>query len=227
MADATTLAEYFASERAPLARCGKVVRKRLAANSAVQPIDAGKAEMWVVPEFFDAVECGRLMTMIDSVAQPSKAYETDYSSGHRTSYSGHFDPFDPLVRALQDRIDVLLGLDRRFGETLQGQRYTAGQEFKPHNDWFPANSPSWAVEKDRGGQRAFTAMAYLNAVEEGGATEFANLGFGIPPRPGMLLVWNNADRDGVPNPWTTHAGKPVIRGSKYIVTKWYRCRRVF
>jgi prolyl 4-hydroxylase len=29
----------------------------------------------------------------------------------------------------------------------------------------------------------------------------------------------------VPNPWTIHAGMPVVRGVKYIITKWYRTRR--
>jgi prolyl 4-hydroxylase len=227
MSTQSTAPGEFESEREPLARFGRLVRKRLAADKSVQRIDVDKVEMWAVPYFFDSVDCGRLMTMIDVVAKPSKAYEVDYSAGYRTSYSGHLDPHDPFVISLQKRIDDLLGLDRRLGETLQGQRYLVGQEFKPHNDWFPANSPSWAAEKDRAGQRSFTAMAYLNRVEEGGATEFARLGIAVEPRPGTLLIWNNADGNGVPNPWTTHSGKPVIRGTKYIVTKWYRCRRVF
>jgi prolyl 4-hydroxylase len=31
--------------------------------------------------------------------------------------------------------------------------------------------------------------------------------------------------DGSPNPWTLHEGMPVDRGTKYIVTKWYRERQ--
>jgi len=37
-------------------------------------------------------------------------------------------------------------------------------------------------------------------------------------------VWNNADEDGLPNLRTLHAGNPVTRGVKYIITKWYRAR---
>ena len=68
-------------------------------------------------------------------------------------------------------------------------------------------------------------MAYLNPVEEGGATAFPLLGISFEPRPGTLLIWNNADPEGVPNPQTIHAGMPVVKGTKYIITKWYRSRR--
>jgi prolyl 4-hydroxylase len=131
------------------------------------------------------------------------------------------------VNTLQKRIDDLLGIDRANGETLQGQRYTAGQQFRPHNDWFAPDSPAWDAEHARGGQRAFTAMAYLNPVAEGGETDFPRLGIAVEPRAGMLLVWNNADKDGVPNEWTVHAGNPVARGAKYVVTRWYRAGRWF
>jgi prolyl 4-hydroxylase len=131
------------------------------------------------------------------------------------------------VSQLQTRIDELLGIDRSHGETLQGQRYTAGQEFRPHNDWFAPASPAWATEHPRGGQRAFTAMVYLNDVADGGETEFSRLDIAVSPRAGTLLVWNNADENGVPNPWTVHAGKRFPQGAKYIVTKWYRAGRWF
>lgn len=208
-----------------LRRIGRKVRERLAANERAYRIPTDKAELWAVGDFFDALECGRLISMIDAVAEPSRAFDAEYSSGYRTSYSGDVDPHDPFVRKLQRRIDDLLGVDPTYGETIQGQRYMEGQQFQAHTDWFPANTPYWEQEKDRGGQRSITAMAYLNPVEEGGATAFPRLGISIEPRPGALLIWNNADENGVPNPWTIHAGTPVVRGVKYIITKWYRARR--
>jgi prolyl 4-hydroxylase len=211
-------------ERDQLRRLGRKVRRRLAANKAVQRIAVDKAELWVVGRFFDEVECGRLISLIDAVARPSDAYGMDYASGHRTSYSGDLHPDDPFVRSIEQRIDDLLGFDSVNSETIQGQRYTVGQEFRPHVDWFHPQTPLWKREQDHGGQRAFTAMAYLNAVEEGGETDFPQLDIAIKPRPGALLIWNNADENGVPNVWTAHAGHRVTRGIKYIVTKWYRCR---
>ncbi len=212
-------------DRDRLRRIGRKVRNRLAANPKVYKVPTEKAEIWAVGQFFTPVECGRLIAMIDAVAQPSKAFDIDYSTGYRTSSAGDVDPHDPFIKKLQRRIDDLLGVDPVNGETIQGQRYLPGQQFHAHTDWFPGGTSYWEQEKERGGQRSITAMAFLNPVEEGGTTDFPRLGVAIEPRPGALLIWNNADPDGVPNPWTIHAGRPVIRGTKYIITKWYRARR--
>jgi prolyl 4-hydroxylase len=215
--------DHESADRKRLRLLGHKVRRRLATRKDVEQIVAGRAELWVAERFFDAVECGRLMAMIDMVARPSEAYALSYDSGVRTSYSGDVDPHDPFVRKLQRRIDSLLGLEGAIGETIQGQRYTPGQEFKAHIDWFPPNSPAWQREKVYGGQRSFTVMAYLNPVEDGGETDFPKLDIAIRPKAGALLIWNNADENGVPNPLTAHAGNPVIRGTKYVITRWYRC----
>ena len=68
-------------------------------------------------------------------------------------------------------------------------------------------------------------MIYLKEPEAGGATRFKLLDVAIAPRKGRILIWNNMALDGSPNPWTLHEGMPVDRGSKYIVTKWYRERQ--
>ncbi len=68
-------------------------------------------------------------------------------------------------------------------------------------------------------------MAFLNSVAEGGHTDFSEIGASIEPKPGVLLIWNNARPDGTPNEATLHAGTPVIKGEKYILTKWYRTRK--
>lgn len=207
-----------------LRRLGRKVRERLARNPAVYKVPTDKAEIFAIGNFFNEVECGRMIAITDAVAKPSRAFDADYASGYRTSYSGDVDPSDPFIKKLQRRIDDLLGIDPTYGETIQTQRYLPGQQFQPHADWFPSNTPYWEVEKERGGQRSFTAMAYLNPVEEGGSTDFQRLGLRFEPRAGTLLIWNNADEDGVPNPWTVHSGEPVVKGVKYVITKWYRAR---
>ncbi|WP_126172270.1 prolyl hydroxylase family protein [Altericroceibacterium xinjiangense] len=211
-------------DRDALRRVGDQVRKRLAANPAVYTIPTDKAEIYAVGDFLSPEECRRVIQMVDRVARPSATFDLGYESEYRTSYSGDVDPHDPFVRKIQRRIDDLLGLDSALGETIQGQRYLPGQQFKAHYDWFDPKGDYWPVQCTHGGQRSYTAMAFLNDVEEGGSTDFTKIGLSVEPKPGALLLWNNADESGVPNEWTMHAGTPVKKGVKYIITKWYRTR---
>ena len=214
-----------APDKGPLARLGAIVRKRLAANPKIYTFETKKAEIFALAGFLSKAECAQMREAIDAVAQPSKAFDNPYGESHRTSYSGDVDAWDPFVRKIQRRFDDLLGIPGEFGETIQGQRYEPGQEFRSHYDWFRTEADYWRVEKDNGGQRSWTAMVFLNEVEEGGTTEFGDLGLSIEPKQGVLLAWNNATPEGLPNKWTAHAGAPVVKGVKYIITKWYRVRK--
>ena len=222
---ATATPKDFTSDQAALRRLGKQVRERLSANAAVYKVPTDEAEIYAVGDFLTPEECRRMIDKIDAVAQPSKVFDLDYSSGFRTSYSGDVDPCDPFIRKIGRRIDDLMGIESICGETIQGQRYMPGQEFQPHHDWFHPQTSYWDFEMSRGGQRSFTAMAFLNTVDAGGTTDFTDIGISLEPKPGVLLIWNNADADGLPNPMTIHAGRPVISGAKYIFTKWYRTRK--
>ena len=198
---------------------------RLEADETVQDLSEGRLQLYGVSEFFSPDECARLMAMIDAVARPSPVFNIDYGRAARTSYSGDLDPKDPFVRMLHRRIDDLLGVGPGLGETMQGQRYAVGQEFKPHHDWFDTSEEYWTPDVAAGGQRAWTTMVYLNNVLEGGATEFPRANIAVPPQAGTLIAWNNALPDGKPNPETLHAGTPVRQGTKYVVTRWYRGRK--
>ncbi|MBL8656940.1 MAG: 2OG-Fe(II) oxygenase [Altererythrobacter sp.] len=211
-------------DQSALRRMGEQVRARLASDTGVYRVPSDKAELFAVGDFFSPAECARLVSMIDEVARPSQLHDVAYVAKFRTSYSGNFDPWDPFVMSISRRIDDLLGIAAECGETIQGQRYLPGQEFKPHCDWFYPDQPYWPAEQKRGGQRSWTAMAFLNAVEEGGHTHFVQIGASIEPKPGVLLAWNNARPDGSPNEDTIHAGTPVLSGVKYVLTKWYRTR---
>lgn len=208
-----------------LKRVGASVRKRLQADPGIYRVPTDRAEIFAIGDFFSPHECERLVTLIDRVARPSELHDSAYAAKFRTSYSGNLDPHDPFVKSISRRIDDVLGIHPKCGESIQGQRYLPGQEFKPHFDWFHTDQPYWQVERKRGGQRSWTAMAFLNHVEEGGHTFFTELGQSIEPKAGVLLVWNNARPDGSPNEDTMHAGTPVGKGAKYVLTKWYRTRK--
>lgn len=208
-----------------LERLGASVRARLDANPHVHKLPTDKAEIYAVGAFLDEGECWQLASMIDSVAQPSTLFTAEETAaGYRTSYSGNLDASAPYVQMASRRIDDLMGLPAENGETLQGQRYTPGQQYKAHCDWFYTSEAHWKQQKRHGGQRCWTAMIYLNDVEEGGETLFTNIGLQVTPQKGALLMWNNATVAGVPNEMTLHAALPVVKGVKHIVTRWYRVR---
>ena len=187
--------------------------------SAEQPV-----QLYIRENFLSADECAQLCAQIDSGVYPSPLYEKDKYEGVRTSQSCNLNVYDPLVAAIETRIADMLGIDRSWGEPLQGQRYEPGQCFKEHADFFYIDQPYWAEYEPHGGQRTWTAMIYLNKPARGGSTAFKYLDLSVEPNPGRILIWNNMAADGSPNPWTSHEGTPVDEGVKYIVTKWYRER---
>lgn len=213
-----------APDKAALAAVGKRVRERLALDGSVYRFPVETAEIYAVGDFLSASECDHIIGLIDRVAKPSELLDPQGRSEYRTSYSGDVEQGDSVVKMIERRLCDMLGIDIRWGETVQGQRYYEGQEFREHCDWFDPATEYWIGEVPRGGQRSWTAMAYLNDVEEGGDTEFTRIGMGVTPQRGALLLWNNATPEGLPNTYTMHAALPVKRGVKYVVTKWFRTR---
>jgi prolyl 4-hydroxylase len=63
-------------------------------------------------------------------------------------------------------------------------------------------------------------------TQDGGATRFKRIGKTIQPETGKLLIWNSLLPDGTPNNATLHQGMKVRRGTKYILTQWYRERPI-
>ncbi|HKY82463.1 MAG TPA: 2OG-Fe(II) oxygenase [Sphingobium sp.] len=207
------------------ARIGDAVRARLDRNPLVSRIDTPELEIYGRRDFLDSHECAELRALIDADAQPSTLFSGSANPEYRTSHSCNLHPWEPLVLTVSDRICALMGLPAEQGETIQGQRYAPGQEYRPHCDYFPVTASYWPAMLKTGGQRSWTAMIYLSAVEAGGETHFPHCEFMVPPVEGMLLVWNNMERDGSPNANSLHAARPVESGTKYVVTKWFRERR--
>ncbi len=209
-------------ECSALARLGSRVRNRLDATPGLRRLDDRRAEIYIADAFLDGPGCAHLIDLIDAEAMPSCLVDGSDRKDTRTSSSTDIDPEDRIVRHLEGRLYALTGLSSNRSETVQGQRYECGQFFEEHCDWFDTNASYWPREKNCGGQRSWTAMIYLNSVAEGGTTDFTRLSLRIAPWTGGLLLWNNALPDGRPNPYTLHAARPVVRGTKYIITKWFR-----
>jgi prolyl 4-hydroxylase len=197
---------------------------RLARTPGVQRLPSASLELFVLRNFLDPQTCAALIERIDAKRRPSEIADDIGLADYRTSETCDLDRRDPIVGDVDDRICTLLGMPARSGEPLQGQRYAPGQEFRPHTDTFEPGGYDFYVHTADAGQRTWTAMVYLNEPEEGGATRFKTVGKTIQPEAGKLLAWNNLLPEGQPNPATLHQGMKVRKGTKYVLTKWFRER---
>jgi prolyl 4-hydroxylase len=90
---------------------------------------------------------------------------------------------DPVTVAITTRMENITGVPQVNYEFLQLLRYEEGQFYNTHHDYSP-----YHLERQFGA-RVITIFLYLNDVDEGGATDFPQLGFAVLPRKGMALVW--------------------------------------
>lgn len=197
---------------------------RLAATPGVQRVPTRELELFVLRGFLDDESCAGLIARIDRDRRPSEIADDMGVANFRTSETCDLDWRDPLVSEVDRKIANLLGLALDSSEPIQGQRYAPGQEFKPHTDTFEPGGYDFYRHTADTGQRTWTAMVYLNRPEDGGATRFKTIAKTIQPEAGKLVAWNNLLPDGRPNPATLHQGMKVRRGTKYIITKWFRER---
>lgn len=212
------------SDPEDLARQCEAVRKRLGTIAGIQRVAIEPMDMYFAHGFVTAAEADGLIALTDRDAAPSRRFAAQADPDFRTSHTCYLDPADGLVATVERRIADLLGIPLDQGEAIQAQRYAEGQQFKVHNDYFASGEPYSAAVAEEGGQRTWTAMIFLNDVEAGGSTHFPYVGVQIKPRARTLMLWNNLDAAGLANAHTRHAGLPVDKGAKYVITKWFRER---
>ena len=110
----------------------------------------------------------------------------------------------------------------RNGEGIQILNYTPGAEYSAHYDFFAYDVKGSLKHLATGGQRVATLIMYLNEVEQGGETAFPELGMRVVPKKGSAVYFEYCNSLGQLDKHTLHAGLPVIKGEKWIATKWMR-----
>jgi prolyl 4-hydroxylase len=205
-------------------RAGASPAARLAGAPGIQRVPTRELELFILRRFLDPQTCAALIQRIDQKRRPSEIADDVGIANFRTSETCDLDWRDPVVGKVDRAIAELLGLSLEASEPLQGQRYAPGQEFKPHTDTFEPGGYDYYRHTAQTGQRTWTAMIYLSEPEEGGGTRFKRIGKTVQPETGKLLAWNNLLPDGRPNPATLHQGMKVRRGTKNVLTKWFRER---
>jgi prolyl 4-hydroxylase len=158
-------------------------------------------------------------TTVDDATGKAQVHE------HRTS-SGTFFHLNetPFIAKLDKRVSALMNLPVHNGEGLQILNYQIGGEYKPHYDYFPPELPGSAAHIAVGGQRVATLIMYLNDVEEGGETIFPEIGMRVAARQGNAVYFAYTNSLNQVDPLSYHGGNPVIKGEKWISTKWMRQR---
>ncbi|MCJ2181316.1 2OG-Fe(II) oxygenase [Novosphingobium sp. 1949] len=194
------------------------------AHPEARALASARIEMYTLPGFLNAQECAGLIARIEAHHRPSTITGYSGDDAFRTSSTCDLPASDPLVARVRQRLCALAGCPESHAEPLQGQRYAIDQEFKAHTDYFEPDRPEFAQYCSHAGQRTWTYMVYLNAVDAGGATRFKVLERIIQPETGKLVCWNNQRPDGSPNAATLHHAMKVRSGRKYIITQWFRER---
>ena len=193
-------------------------------DHGMQRVPSAKLELLQMRDFLSEDHCNALIALIDASRRPSTIADPNGDDYFRTSETCDLDVADPPVAELEQKLAALNGIDPAHGEPVQGQRYAPGQEFKAHTDYFEPGGADFRKFCSVAGQRTWTFMVYLDEVEAGGGTRFKALNKIVQPEVGKLLCWNNRMPDGTVNPATLHHGMKVRKGTKYIITKWYRER---
>ena len=188
-----------------------------------------KPDVVRVDNFLSHDECDLLVEQSRSQLVPSTVvnYENNFGKVHeaRTSEGMCFKRNETdLISAIEYRIAALINLPVSHGEGIQILHYKVGAEYQPHYDYFPPDNPGARIYTDVGGQRVCSFIMYLNDVEDGGHTVLPKINLSVLPKKGSALYFSYLNSKGQVDSQTFHGGAPVIKGEKWIATKWVRER---
>eukprot|EP00246_Nothoceros_aenigmaticus_P012870 TRINITY_DN4179_c0_g2_i1.p1 TRINITY_DN4179_c0_g2~~TRINITY_DN4179_c0_g2_i1.p1 ORF type:complete len:288 (+),score=40.41 TRINITY_DN4179_c0_g2_i1:101-964(+) len=192
------------------------------------------------PNFASPEQCERIVVLAKKRLSPSglalrKGETADNTKDIRTS-SGTF------LSSRQDKSGTLAWVEekmaratmipRQHGEAFNVLRYEIGQKYNSHYDVF--DPAEYGPQKS---QRMASFLLYLSDVVEGGETmfpfeNFQNmdkgydykecLGLKVKPRQGDALLFYSMLPNGTFDKTALHGSCPVVKGEKWVATKWIR-----
>ena len=175
-----------------------------------------------IKKFLSDKKCDELINMGLTKFKPSKvesATGPTINTSIRTSSNVYFAPGEnKLIQNIELKVAKICNVNISQLEPMQLGRYTKGQEYKYHHDYFSKES------NQSDNQRIKTFLLYLNTLKkaDGGETDFLHLNKSFIPTKGKAVIWNNK-LDGIENDQCMHSGKPIKTDStKYIMTIWIR-----
>lgn len=175
-------------------------------------------------------ECEYIKTQSASKMQRSAVVGKNFSNVEtriRSSSGTFFNRgADDVIARIERRVATLTGTKVENGEGLQILHYAYAQEYQPHFDFFEPQTETEYQMIAGTGNRMGTMIFYLNEPEEGGSTYFPQMKLSVHPNKGSALWFTYLGADQVPDRRSEHAGLPVIKGEKWIATKWIRERTI-
>lgn len=163
-------------------------------------------------------ECKQLILMSLNSMRVARTFGG--KSGSRIATVAKIYKQNDLTKKVQEIVKQKSGLSVKNQEPINIVNYKIGGEYKKHFDAFDSHFEDVLMN---GGNRAFTALFYLNDNFAGGETEFVNInGLKIKPETGKLILWKNLNDDGTLDKNSLHAGLPVTNGEKWILIIWVR-----
>jgi len=179
--------------------------------------------LFVMDNLLTSEECKELINMADPTMNDSTTVGI-VIDGYRTSSNTYIskEMDNKVIQAINLITEGLTELPIENQEDICIVKYLEGEEYKQHHDYMADNlTDEGKIEMERGGDRIFTVMFYLNDDFKEGGTLFVTPNLEIRPKTGRCVIWKNYI-EGKPNRNSMHAGLPVKDGIKYIGVKWVR-----
>lgn len=205
-----------------------LLRRRIHLETLVQPRSlpeqiSESPRVWLVRNFARDVTCERMIRKAQGKLKPAKMYDRQtgvqsYLEGRNNSdYMFDISETGLVLLLTRIRMSLLLSLPVLNMEPPQILHYRPGQELRAHFDFIVEEGGKGPVANDR----AATFLVALNDDYEGGETEFLHTGLRWRGKTGDAIFFANL-QDGKPDRTSLHAGRPVLRGEKWLLSQWVR-----
>jgi prolyl 4-hydroxylase len=179
-----------------------------------------RPRMAVIKDMATPEMCDWMIERARPRLKPAQVYEDREgrqrtASGRTNTLSSFPAPDRDLVFAVvRARIADVTGLPVSAMESPHILHYAVGEEFRPHFDT-PENpdDPNFR-------QRVLTFLTSLSDDYEGGQTVFPAINGSWKGRKGSAVFFWNVGLDGRLDRRTLHAGRPVTRGEKWLMSQW-------
>jgi prolyl 4-hydroxylase len=169
------------------------------------------------------IDLGKKKGMDQSHVSSYDKYMTKLDTTSRISSQAWLtDSYDPLTQRFAEISAEITGLPIENQEEVQIASYQVGGKFEAH---FDACREGQGYEyclsaNGTAGERTATLLVYLNDEFEGGQTVFTAVDFKVKPEKGKGILFYNIDKLQKPLPKSMHMGAEVLKGEKWIATKW-------